>query len=152
MLARRSPGIAVVLLTLTVALSQANAWPHKLGKKARVTFVAAGTLIRGTWGQNEDTYLVSLVFSKGTEPVLARLVDTYPNEWPSISFDALTAPGGTVMRVKRDPRCDVLFGQMPLRAAPGDLMAVLPVKLTYRPQLERLPPPNAVLPCYHRMR
>lgn len=52
-------GIVVVLTART-----AGAWPHRQGHKARVQFVATSTLIRGTWGQNEDAYLVKLLFPK----------------------------------------------------------------------------------------
>jgi hypothetical protein len=142
----------VFIIVFSLALSHANAWPHRSGSKAQVVFSAEGTMIRGTWGLNEDTYLVFLAFPKEDHSVLAKLVDSYPNEWPAMSFDVLTSSKGTKLRVKRDPRCDVALGKMILRAAPGDLEAILLTKMTYQPRLSEEPPPTASLPCYHVLR
>lgn len=152
MLRRLLQNSFAIVIAFSVFLGYASAWPHKLGKKARVTFAAEGTMIRGTWGLNEDNYLVSLSFTDVEQSTIARLIDTYPNEWAAISLDALTAQNGTVLRVIRDSHCDVEFRNMPLRAAPGDLMAILPLKLKFRPQLRNELAPETKLPCYRYVR
>lgn len=114
--------------------------------------MATGTLVRGTWGQNEDTYLAELSLSHDTESVLVRLIDTYPNEAPPLSREALMSPSGTVLRVSRDPQCDSLYGEMLLRTAPGDPMAILLERLEYQPQLSWTPQPSTNVPCYRTVR
>ena len=135
------------LMTVT-----AEAWPHRHGEKARVRFLATSTLIRGTWGENEDTYLAQLVLPKENEAVLVRLVDTYPNEWPPLPREVLTSDAGTILPVKRDAECDRPFGEILLRAAPGDLIAILPERLDYRPPLEFTPANATIVPCYRTVR
>ncbi len=86
----------ILILTAFIFTNPAQAWPHRhSGKKARVHFVAESTLIRTSWGWNEDTYLAELRFSKQNESVLVRLVDAYPNEAPPLSYATLTAQLGT---------------------------------------------------------
>jgi hypothetical protein len=135
-----------------MTVATAGAWPHRHGQKARVRFLATSTLIRGTWGQNEDTYLAQLLLPKQNEAVLVRLVDAYANEWPPLARAALTADAGTVLSVKRDAECDRPFGEMLLRTAPGDPMAILPERLGYRPPLDRTSAAGTVLPCYRVLR
>jgi hypothetical protein len=83
---------------------------------------------------------------------LIRLVDTYPNEWPPLSREVLKSDAGTVLPVKRDAECDRPFGEMLLRTAPGDPMAILQERLGYRPPLDWTPAPGTVLPCYRVLR
>lgn len=137
----------LVLIFFTFA-NYAKSWPHKHGQKVRIHFMAESTFLRGTWGQNEDTYLAELQFPRSGESFLVRLVDRYPNEFPSISHEALTSENGVVMPVLRDRECDAVFGEFLSRAAPGDLMAILPVRLSYRPLLTRTPLSDENLPCY----
>ena len=56
------------------------------------------------------------------------------------------------MLPRRDTRCDMQLGKIQLRAAPGDLMAILPGKLEYQPQLLKNPEPNEVVACYRTVR
>ena len=140
--------LMTVSLLIVVTCSTASAWTHKMGQKARVKFLATSTLIRGTFGPNEDTYLAELSLNKDSEHVLIRLIDAYPNEAPPLSREDLTAPSGITLRVRRDFECDRPYEQMITRTAPGDPMAILPVRLEFQPQLERAPSSNARLPCY----
>jgi hypothetical protein len=140
--------LTILSLLIIVTCSTAFAWTHKKGQKARVTFLATSTLIRGTFGPNEDTYLAELSLDKDSEHVLIRLIDAYPNEAPPLSQQDLIAPSGITLRVRRDFECDRPYGQMIIRTAPGDPMAILPVRLEFQPQLERVPSSNARLPCY----
>jgi len=144
--------IAAMVAVIAISATTAVAWPHKHGQKTRVRFLAAGTLVRGTFGRNEDTYLAELSLEKGSERTLVRLVDAYPNEAPPISRTDLTAPFGITLRIRRDVECDRPYGEMILRTAPGDLMAILHERLGYQPQLSRTPTPNAIFPCYHVLR
>jgi hypothetical protein len=130
----------------------AGAWPHQRGQKAKVRFLASGTLVRGTWGLNEDTYLAEMHLRPGNESTLVRLIDDYPNEVPPISAVVLTSELGTILRVRRDSQCDSAYSQMLLRARPGDLTAILPVKLEYQPVLPERIEPNSVLRCYRTIR
>lgn len=144
--------IAAILLIAALNTSTAGAWLHRHGPKTRVRFLATSTLVRGTWGENEDTYLAQLLLPKQNEAVLVRLVDAYPNEWPPLSREVLTSDAGAVLPVRRDSDCDRPFGQILLRAAPGDPMAILPERLGYRPQLDKTPAAATILPCYRVLR
>jgi hypothetical protein len=141
-----------MVLFIAVSASMAGAWPHKHGHKVQVRFVATSTLVRGTWGQNEDTYLAELSLSHDTESVLVRLIDAYPNEAPPLSREVLTSQSGTALRVNRDSECDRPFAQTLLRTAPGDPMAILPGRLGYRPPMDLTPEPDEHLPCYRTVR
>lgn len=95
-----------------------------------------------------DVYLAEIVLHKGSEPVLARLVDEYNNLDAPISVVALTSATGATLRVRRDRQCDMPYAQMQLRTAPGDPMAILHERLGYQPQLSQTPQPTELLPCY----
>lgn len=144
--------IVLMAMVIFTFATPGGAWPHKQEQKARVRFLATSTLIRGTWGQNEDTYLAQLDFRRNDEKVLVRLMDAYPNETPPLSMDALKSDAGTVLRVLRDRQCDRPYGEMPLRTAPGDPMAILLEPLRYRPHLDAIPEPSAILLCYRTVR
>jgi hypothetical protein len=120
--------------------------------KAQVRFLASSWFLRSTFGQNEDQYLVEMSKSPKETPFLAHLVDKYPNEAPPLSQEVLTSKTGTTLRLRRDIECDVPFGQLALRAAPGDLMATQLVALHYQPELQVAPQANAILPCYRTVR
>jgi hypothetical protein len=81
-----------------------------------------------------------------------RLIDEYLNLFPPIPAEVLRSQSGTVLRVTRDPQCDRPFGEILLRTAPGDLMAILPERLGYQPALDRTPASGTVLPCYRVLR
>lgn len=143
---------SIVLAIAVMTASTAGAWPRRHGQKMRVRFLATSTLLRGTWGLNEDTYLAQVLFPKQNEAILARLVDSYPSEWPSLSRQLLTSDAGAFLALKRDAACDQPFSEILLRTPPGDLMAILPEPLGYQPALERPPAPGSVLPCYRILR
>ncbi|MGH9607447.1 MAG: hypothetical protein ACRD3N_17295 [Terracidiphilus sp.] len=149
----RASHIAAILLVAALNTSTAGAWLHRRqSQKTRVRFLATGTLVRGTWGENEDTYLAQLLLPKQNEAVLVRLVDAYPNEWPPLAREVLTSDSGAVLAVRRDADCDRPFGEMLLRTAPGDPMAILPERLVYQPQMDRVPEAHTILPCYRTVR
>jgi hypothetical protein len=139
-------------VVIAISTTTAGAWPHKNGHKARAQFLATSTLIRGTFGQNEDTYLAELSFTPEGDSLLVRLVDSYPNEAPPLSRAALTSASGTTFKVRRDAGCDRPYGEIILRTAPGDPMAILHERIGYRPQLLRTPEPNEMIPCYRTVR
>ena len=101
---------------------------------------------------NEDAYLAEFVPTTGGESVLLRLVDEYPNAMALIFEDGRRLQTGTSLRIRRDELCDLPFAGMPLRTAPGDPMAILPVRLNYKPKLANSPPPDEILPCYRPVR
>lgn len=144
--------IVAIVTLVVISTATAGAWPHKHGQKAQVRFLATSTLIRGTFGPNEDTYLAELSLEKGSERILIRLIDAYPNETPPISREDLTAPSGVTLRVRRDFECDRPYEQMIMRTSPGDPLAILPERLEYQPQLSSTPQPGTRLPCYRTER
>lgn len=145
--------VAALALFSTVCVPL-HAWHHRRKQtiKASVRFVAASTLLRSTVGWNKDSYLAEVNFRENTEQLLVRLIDAYPPFAPPLSRRALTAPSGTALRIRRDPVCDIRYGEMLLRAAPGDLLAVTPFRLSYRPPLHPPPASGAILPCYRTVR
>ncbi len=143
---------AAIFIAITLVGNPAGAWPHHHGQKVRVRFLANSTLLRGTWGMNQDTYLAQLSFPKQSAPVFARLMDVYPNGWPPLARNVLKSNTGTILRVQRDEDCDRPFGEMLLRTAPGDLLAILPERLQYQLNLEDQPTPDSILPCYKVIR
>jgi hypothetical protein len=148
----RSFRLAVVLAFSILIETAPAKTPHLRPQKALVRFLAASTCIRVSLGRSQDLYLVEIALHTGSEPVLARLMDEPLPYQPPLSRDILTSTTGTILRVKRDEQCDLPYGKMLLRTAPGDLMAIIPVKLHYQPQLSKTPAPDEVLPCYRTMR
>lgn len=120
--------------------------------RAQIHFLAESTLWRTTAGQNEDSYLADLSSRAKSGECLIRLVDTYPAFAPPLSGDLLKSERGATLRVRRDPDCDIRYGHLLLRAAPGDLIGILPVKLIYSPKLDSDPGPSAIIPCYRTVR
>lgn len=141
-------------LTAVIAFSSTsvNARPHRHEQKAHVRFLATITLIRGTWGPNEDTYVAELSVDKDKEHALIRLIDAYPNEVPPTSRAELTATSGVALRVRRDFDCNRSYGLTILHTAPNDPLAILSERLEYQPQLDWTPQAGAILPCYRTMR
>lgn len=81
-----------------------------------------------------------------------RLIDAYSNEFPPLSREVLTSDAGSVLSLKRDAGCDRPFGEVLLRTAPGDPLAILLERLSYRPRLDRTPEAETILPCYRTIR
>lgn len=127
----------------------AHAWPHKREPRVRVRFLAEETLVRGTWGTNQDSYLAEFLPSKDSPSGLLQVKDEYAQWDFPLSQAVLTSQSGTNIRLKRDTACDVQYGALNLRAAPGDLIAMLPVHLTYHPVLSNSVHSGDVIPCYH---
>lgn len=143
---------AAVLALVAAAACTARAASYRHHQRAHVRFVATSTLLRGAWGYNEDTYLAQIVLRKESEAVLVRLIDFYTSGWPPLSHETLTAEAGTTLAVERDQTCDSSFGEILLRTAPGDPMAILPEPLSYTPIMARTPDSATVLPCYRVLR
>ena len=143
--------LAIFCIAASIAASAA-AWPHQREQEAEVRLLATSTFIRGTWGLNLDVYLAEIAPQKGSERELVRLIDEYLNSDPPLSAGAPTSAVGTTLRIRRDQQCDMPFARLQLRTAPGDPMAILPERLSYRPQLPRTPGPDETLPCYRILR
>jgi hypothetical protein len=144
-----SVGLLVVLQMLSPA---ANALNRHRAQKAKVHFLADGALLRGSWGFNQDIYLAELIGKKEPGRQLVRIVDEYSPDAPPLSHEVLVDEQGTGFRVQRDESCDVAYGTMHMRAAPGDPMAMLPGRLSYEPKLDQIPSVDAALPCYRIVR
>lgn len=149
---KRVAQILAVFIIVSFNAATAVAWPYKHGQKARVQFLATSTLIRGTCGRNEDTYLAQLLMPKQNEVILVRLVDAYPNEWPPLAREVLMSDADALLLVRRDTDCDRPYGEMILRTAPGDPLAILPERLGYQPPLGGMPTRETILPCYRVLR
>lgn len=142
--------LSLVLIAVGGHGAAARSRTHPL--RVQVRFLATSTLYRTTWGMNEDNYLADLMSPKNSQPLLARLVDEYSNWAPPIPATILRSESGTLFKLMRDPLCDIPYAKMPLRTAPGDMMALLRETLDYRPNLAKMPDPNATLPCYRTVR
>jgi hypothetical protein len=149
----RSLFITLIAIFLIASCSlSAGARSHGSIEKAQIHFLATSTVIRGTWGTNEDVYLAELRLSSNGESTLVRLIDEYSSDFPPLSTKALTSPAGTVLRVRRDVQCDVPYGAMLLRTAAGDPTAILSDRLGYDPKLSSVPASHMILRCYRTVR
>jgi hypothetical protein len=148
------PLVQLVSIVAVIAISTttAGAWPHRNEQKARVRFLATSTLVR-TWGApNEDTYLAKLTLTLNDDPLMVRLIDSYPNVASPLPKGTLTSVEGHILKVRRDMNCDRTYGEMILRTAPGDPMAILPERLGYQPSMDPVPASEMILPCYRIVR
>ena len=139
-----------VLLVLTMLPFTAAAG-HKKYLRVDIHFLATSTSVQSSFGESEDVYLVELTM-QGGEPFPARLIDGYPPYETGFTEGLLTSGSDVTGKVRRDNTCDIAFGEMPLRTAPGNPLAVLPEKLGYTPRLSRPIPSGEVLPCYRIVR
>jgi hypothetical protein len=89
-----------------------------------------------------------LILPKSDEKILVRLIDAYPDGGDPLSTRVLQSDSGTTFAVRHDAGCDGPFRNLLLRAAPGDIMAIFPVPLSYQPPLTHIPAPDSLLPCY----
>jgi hypothetical protein len=144
--------LACCLVLLLCACGVAQAWPHRKALKARVHFLAAETLIRGTWGTNQDKYLAEFLPAKNNPSGLLQIIDEYPQWDLPVSNKSLIAHEGSFLRLLRDTTCDVSYAELHLRAAPGDRLALLPMHLTYHPDLSSSVNSEDLVPCYHIVR
>lgn len=130
----------------------AHARHSKKPISADVRFLADSTIVRSEYGQSEDIYLVSLRARHSQEFILARLIDGYPPSRAPISMEVLTSNQTTAFHVRRDPLCDIEYGDMILRTRPGDMLAILPERLGFKPTLPNAEETDEVLPCYRVVR
>jgi hypothetical protein len=149
-----SPHARIAPLAVVIATSNitAGAGQHRNGQKAELRFLATGTLIRGTWGANEDSYLAQLTFAHEDNLLLVGLVDSCPNEAPPSPRAVLTSLSGKTFKMRRNMACDLPDRRMILRTARGAPMAILHEGLGYQPQLIEAPEPSHVVPCYETSR
>ncbi|MDR3725131.1 MAG: hypothetical protein P4K83_11675 [Terracidiphilus sp.] len=140
-----SIGLLIALLMANVA---SNAYDRHRPRKVKVHFLADSTLVRGSWGFNQDIYLAELIEKKDSGRRLVRIVDEYSPDAPPLSHEVLVDEQGTGLRVRRDESCDLAYGAMHMRAAPGDSMAILPIKMQYQPQFRQAPEQSELLPCF----
>ena len=141
---------SIVLLAL-IATPLASAKSPKY-MRAHVRFLATSTSTRSSIGENYDVYLIKIKTADGPGPEFARLEDIYPPYQTALPEAILRSSGWVQLKVKRDRNCDVAFGEMPLRTAPGDPSAILNERLGYRPHLTEPPGAAQVLPCFRTVR
>ena len=113
-----------------------------------VHFVATSTVVRSDWSGNQDVYLVELKAKSGGTPFLAKLVDEYPGYGSAIPRRLLLSDGASLLKVKRDPECDVRYAVMPKRAAPGDPKAIIPAPMTFVPNTYPQVDPDFEVKCF----
>lgn len=130
---------------------QALAEKHDRAFRTPVHFLATGTSIHLGIGNSEDVYLAAIVVApRSPEEALIRLVDDYAPYQMALSSEALKS--GVTLRLRRDRTCDVAYGQMILRTAPGDPEALLPGRMGYVPLLPRRVESREIVPCYRTVR
>lgn len=119
----------------------------------RVRFLATSSSIRSDVGGNRDVYLVTVRPAREPGPVaFARLIDNFIDYQSSIPERTLASARPAILRLRRDPSCDLPFEDMPLRTAPGDPGAILTLPLSFQPHLRVQPRPTQILPCYRTVR
>lgn len=138
-------GSITLLALITPPMASARLPKHI---PAQVRFLATSTSTRSSFGENYDVYLIEIKRPDGRVSKFARLEDIYPPYQSALPQTILKSSGWVPLKVKRDRGCDVAYGEMPLRTAPGDPAAILPERLGYHPRLTKLPDANAVLPCF----
>lgn len=124
--------------------------------KVTVQFLAESTAVRSSWARSQYIYLVEVVSHRDygkAGAMLARLIDEFPPSDTSESSSAMQLVfSGATMRIIRDASCDIAYGKMPLRTAPGDPLAILPEPLGYQPKLPRAMAEDEIVPCYRIVR
>lgn len=141
--------LAMCFLGAHLALAKRSDKPIKI----EVQFLADSTIVRSSYGENEDVYLVKLTAERGgSEAVFARLIDRYPPSGVSIPSEVLASEQQTRFEVHRDRHCDIAYRDFVLRARPGDPLAILPERLGFKPELSPPISPTDVLPCYRVVR
>ena len=141
--------LAICLIGTPLAL----AGRHDKPIKAKVRFLADSTIVRSSYGENQDVYLVTLTAGLGdSSAVVARLIDRYPPSGAPISPEVLALEQTTIFRVHRDHQCDIAYRDLVLRTRPGDPFAILPERLGFKPEMSTPIGPGHVLPCYRVVR
>ena len=139
--------ISYVLLLSMVTINPLLGQQQSDKKRASVRFIARSTAVRGTYGSNEDIYLVE-IGTQGKDLIYAKLIDSYFNLFPPLPWRILTSKAPVLMRIVRDQECDVRLQEMPIRSAPGDRSTILPVPLHYESEEPASIPVDKLLPCY----
>ena len=142
-------GSIALLSLMTTSIASAKS-PKYI--RAQVHFLATSTSTRSSFGDNYDNYLIAIKTVDGSGPELARLEDIYPPYQSALPEKILKSSGSVKLKVKRDRSCDVAYGDMPLRTAPGDPAAILPERLGYHPLLAKVPDAKVVLSCFRVVR
>lgn len=137
--------LALITVPSATAKSRKCVW-------ARVRFLATSTITRNSFGENHDVYLIEIDGQDESGATLARLEDIYPPYRNALPETILKSSRWGRLKIIRDQSCDVAFGAMPLRTAPGDPIAILPKRLGFHPHMAKAPDPNDVLPCYRTAR
>jgi len=122
----------------------------KQSKKDTVSirFVAQSVAIRSAGSDNEDVYLVKVYPAGDQTGFYAKLVDTYRDFAPALPLRIVTSESPVHLRAARDSQCDVLFAEMHLRSAPGDLIAIIPTTIDYETTETKSISPGTKLPCF----
>ncbi len=118
------------------------------GNKAGVRFVAQSMSFRTTWAYSEDVYLVEIHPSKNGQPYYGKLLDAYQGLGRPLPLQMVTSKSPITMKIARDSSCDVRYGNMLIRSAPGDPVALLPGKFTYESSETKSIPKDTMIPCY----
>ena len=152
---RRMWGVLSIVILVCTSPQSATAGKRSQIRivRAHVRFLATSSSVHSSWGGSEDIYLAEIEFG-GTarETGLVWLIDEYAPYRVSIPTAMLTSTSMTSFRLRRDRGCDVAYGLMPLRTAPGDPMAILPEHLSFQPVLPEQITPMSVIPCYRLVR
>jgi hypothetical protein len=114
-----------ITLFATIIVAVATLFPSLYGlandkpSKFLVRFIETSTVVHSAWSGNQDTYLVELRKKSSDLPFVAKLVDEYPGYGNALPLHLLVADTTSVIRVRRDVKCDVRYGDMPRRTAPN---------------------------------
>lgn len=145
--------IAVLLMMPTISFSGIRFRGNRKGTiTAHVRFLATSTSVHDGDGQWEDVYLAAVLPASSSGGFLVRLVDDYPSYRASLPREELTSGAVVALRLRRDPGCDRPYGEIPLRTAPGEPLAVFPARLGFQPALPNPVEPSQILPCYRTVR
>jgi hypothetical protein len=121
--------------------------------KTGVRYLATSTSFHSGVSESEDVYLVQInLLGSGGEVASARLVDEYPPYRAAIPSAILESAAGGKLMLRRDRGCDITFGWMPMRTAPGDPTAVIAEPLEDSPPVPRQVSDNELLPYYRTVR
>jgi len=136
------------LLLLRVTLTSAgSAEPSRRGEPT-VRFVARFTAARGTWGTNDEIYLVEIHSAKHEELFYGKLVDRRLNLNAPLPQRILTSKSAVAMKIARDPEwmCPSRACQFVL--PPGHQIALIHTKLTFQSPETGSIEANEILPRY----
>lgn len=142
--------ITAILLANAIYLSASGAWSQPHEKASWIRLLAASTLVRNTWSQNENTSLALLLSPKESKSKFVRLVEACPNEAPPFFHAVMTFNSRTALRVRCIANCDRPFGEILLRTAPGHPMVILPEQLSFQSRLDQFQNRASIVPPTER--